>query len=80
MTAQFNSEVGWTQDFKFIAHLERVSIGEGLSAHLALHRPLRGVKLLNVKPEVSLAAAGGRAQLALEDGLVPGVDQPEATR
>ena len=35
------------------------------------------MKLLNVEPEVSLAAAGGRAKLALEDGLVAGVDQPE---
>lgn len=56
-----------------LVHLEGVSVREGLAAHLAVHGPVRGVQLLDVKAEVGLAPAGGRAELALEHGLVPRV-------
>ena len=45
-----------------------------LATHLAVHRFLTGVKLLDVQPEVGLTAAGGGAELTLVDWLVSGVD------
>ena len=45
-----------------------------LATHLAVHRFLTGVELLDMKPEVSLATAGGGAELTLVDWLVSGVD------
>ena len=41
-----------------------------------MERLVGGVELLDVEAEVGLAAAGRGAELALEDGLVPGVDLP----
>ena len=60
---------------KISTHLERVSVGEGLAAHLAVQRLVGRVQLLDVEAQVGLPAAGRRAELALEDGLVAGVDE-----
>ena len=56
-------------------HLESVSVGEGLAAHLAVQRLVGRVQLLDVEAQVGLPAAGRRAELALEDGLVASVDE-----
>ena len=56
-------------------HLECVPVREGFPAHLAVHRHIRGVQLLDVQPQVRLPAACGGAELTLEDRLVTGVDE-----
>ena len=56
-------------------HLESVSVGEGLAAHLAVQRLVGRVQLLDMEAQVGLPAAGRRAELALEDGLVASVDE-----
>ena len=60
---------------KIFTYLERVSVGEGLAAHLAVQRLVGRVQLLDVEAQVGLPAAGRRAELALEDGLVASVDE-----
>ena len=45
-----------------------------LAAHLAVHRFLTGVKLLDVETEVGLATTGGGTEFTLVDRLVSGVD------
>ena len=56
-------------------HLECVPIRKGLSAHLAVHRLLRCVQLLDVQAQVCLPATSCGAQLALEDRLVTSMDE-----
>ena len=56
-------------------HLECVSVGEGFPAHLAMHGLIRCVQLLDVQAQVRLPATRGGAELALEDRLVPRVDE-----
>lgn len=51
-----------------------VSVWKSLAAHLAVHRFLTGVKLLDVETEVSLATTGGGTEFTLVDRLVSSVD------
>ena len=60
---------------KISTHLEGVSVGEGLAAHFAVQRLVGRVQLLDVEAQVGLPAAGRGAELALEDGLVAGMDE-----
>lgn len=60
---------------RLLVYLECVPVREGFPAHLAVHRHIRGVQLLDVQPQVRLPAACGGAELTLEDRLVTGVDE-----
>ena len=49
-------------------------VRKAFATHLAMHRLLTGVKLLDVKPQVCFPPASCRAKLALISGFVPRVD------
>ena len=49
-------------------------IREAFSTHLAMHRLLTRVELLDVKPQVSFPPASCGAKLALISGFIPRVD------
>lgn len=56
-------------------YLECITVGEGLATAFTLERFVGRVQLLDVDAQVCLAAAGGRAQFALENRFVASVYQ-----
>lgn len=50
----------------FLVNFQRVPVREGFSAHLAVHRPLTSMQLLDVQPQICFSTTGGGAQLTLK--------------
>lgn len=72
------AQIAFEAFFSFMSlamEFECVAIRIRFSAALALERLFRCVQLLNVNTEIRFATASGRAQVALENGLVAGVNQ-----